>query len=184
VRSLDGDMALIQSACDWFMGREDIGMVFARDDLVDSLPGSLPQSLVMHGHARDPELFFLMRASDDPDKWGLPGQSGLIAGVELGGGMHGGLNRYELTTTLIVQTPEGRRGADASPVGLVDIAPTVADLLGVPMSAAGAPLPLFEARADGPQTELHEASRAGYSQELHRSLVEGRVYLDHGRRRE
>lgn len=180
VRSLDGDMTLIGGACDWLMGRDDIGMVFARDDLVDSLPGSLPQSLVMHGHARDPELFFLMRASDDPDKWGLPGHCGLIAGVELGGGMHGGLNRHELTTTLIVQTPDGRRGTDASPVGLVDIAPTIADLLGVPMSAAGAPLPLFEAGAVQHTTEVIEASRAGFAQELHRNRVGGRTYLDHG----
>lgn len=182
LRSLDGDMALIQSACDWLMGRDDIGMVFARDDLVDSLPGALPQSLVMHGHARDPELFFLMQASDATDKWGLPGQCGLIAGVDLGGGMHGGLNRYELTTTLIAQTPDGRRGADASPVGLVDIAPTIANLLGVPMSAAGAPLPLFAPRGAQGASDVFKSSRSGFAQELHRNTINGRIYLDHGRR--
>ena len=182
VRSLDGDMALIQSACDWLMGRDDIGMVFARDDLVESLPGSLPQSLVMHGHARDPELFFLMRASDAPDKWGLPGQCGLIAGVELGGGMHGGLNRYELTTTLIVQTTDGRRGTDASPVGLVDIAPTIAELLDVPMSAAGAPLPLFAPRGALHTPDVIHAGRPCFAQELRRNTIGDRIYLDHGYR--
>lgn len=182
IRSLDGDMGLINAACDWLTARDDIGMVFARDDLVHSLPGTLAQSLVMHGHARDPELFFLMRASDDLDEWGLPGQSGLIAGVELGGGMHGGLNRYELTTTLLVQTPDGRRDMDASPVGLVDIAPTIADLLDVPMIAAGAPLPLFEPRAAPITSEVTRGGRASFVQEIKRNLVEGRVYLDHGRR--
>ena len=182
LRSLDGDMALVRDACDWLMGRDDIGMVFARDDLAPGLPGALPQSLVMHGHARDPELFFLMRSSDDADTWGLPGQGGLIAGVPLGGGMHGGLNRYELTTTLVVQAPDARQGRDAGPVGLVDIAPTIADLLGVPMPAAGAPLPLTKARTTPATEQVFEGRRDGFVQKVQRNLVDGRVYLDHGGR--
>ncbi|QBF30188.1 alkaline phosphatase family protein [Thalassococcus sp. S3] len=182
IRSLNGDSGLCAAACDWLMNRDDIGLVFARDDLVESLPGTLPQSLVMHGHDRDAELYFTMRASDETDKWGLPGQCAFISDVELGCGIHGGLNRYELTTTLIVKTPDGRRGRDASPVGLVDIAPTVAELLGVRMSAAGAPLPLFEPRAALHKVEVASTSHAGYSQELRLNLIDGRAYIDHGNR--
>jgi phosphonoacetate hydrolase len=175
-------VGLIRAACDWLMARADIGMVFARDDLVDALPGSLPQSLVMHGHPRDPELFFLMRSSDRPDKWGLPGQGGLIAGVPLGAGMHGGLNRYELNTTLVVQAPDARQGTDASPVGLIDIAPTIAGLLGLAMQADGAPLPLFEARPSTATPQVFREGREGFTQELRRNIVDGRAYLDHGGR--
>ena len=182
IRSLDSDRGLIEAACDWLMGREDIGMVFARDDLLETLPGSLPQSLVMHGHPRDPELFFLMRSSDDPDSWGLPGQGGLIAGVPLGGGMHGGLNRYELSTTLVVQTPEGRRGKDISPVGLVDMAPTIADLLGLEMQADGVPLPLSEKRKTTATPQVFREGRDGFAQELRRNTIDGRAYLDRGGR--
>jgi len=182
IRSLDGDMGLIHAACDWLMARDDIGMVFARDDLVDTLAGSLPQSLVMHGHPRDPELFFLMRSSDDPDNWGLPGQGGLIAGVSPGGGMHGGLNRYELTTTLLVQAPDARHGTDASPVGLIDIAPTIAGLLGLVMQADGTPLPLFEALTTKATPQVLRESRDGFTQELRRNIVDGRAHLDHGGR--
>ncbi len=175
LRSLDGDMGLIASACDWLMAREDIGMVFARDDLAGRLPGTLPASLVQHGHPRDPDLFFVMRSSDAPDPWGLPGQGGLIAGVELGGGMHGGLNRYELNTTLVLDVPGGRSGIDHSPAGLVDIAPTVASLLGLDMASAGAALPVFDARPAEIVPETHQESRGAFSQALHRHRVEGRV---------
>lgn len=184
IRGLDGDRGLIAAACDWLMSRDDIGMVFARDDLVDSLPGVLPQSLVHHGHPRDPELFFLMRSSGALDPWGLPGQGGLIAGVELGGGMHGGLNHYELATTLAVQVPDGRQGLDASPVGLVDIAPTIADLLGADLPAAGAPLPLFAPQDAEVTTEVVRASRTGFAQEVQRKQIAGRSYLEHGGRAE
>lgn len=182
VRSLDGDMGLIAASCDWLMSRDDIGMVFARDDLVDALPGTLPYSLVHHGHARDPEIFFLMRSCDDPDAWGLPGQGGLIAGVDIGGGIHGGLNRYELTSTLIVQTLDGRKGVDTSPVGLVDIAPTIADLLGLDMQAAGVLLPLFAPREPGITPEVYREGRTGFTQELHRNRVGACAYLDRGGR--
>ena len=182
IRGLGDDRGLIAASCDWLMGRDDIGMVFARDDLVDALPGTLPHDLVHHGHVRGPELFFLMRSSDAPDPWGLPGQGGLIAGVELGGGMHGGLNQYELATTLVVRTPEGRRGLDDAPTGLIDIAPTIAALLGVEMTANGAPLPLFEARADAVESQVFRAGRSGFTQELRRNMVGGRAYLDHGGR--
>lgn len=182
LRSLDGDMGLIASACDWLMSRADIGMVFARDDLAAGLPGTLPVSLVHHGHPRGPELFFIMRSSDDPDHWGLPGQGGLIAGVGLGGGMHGGLNRHELNTTLVLDVPDGRAGVDRTPVGLVDIAPTVAALLGVEMGAAGAVLPVFAAGDRAVSAECHSAKRGGFQQELHRNRVDGRAYLDWGGR--
>jgi hypothetical protein len=164
------------------MSREDIGMVFARDDLAAGLPGTLPVSLVHHGHPRGPELFFVMHSSNDPDPWGLPGQGGLIAGVELGGGMHGGLNRYELNTTLVLEVPDGRTGIDRTPVGLVDIAPTVAALFGLEMHAAGAALPVMSERPSAIVPETHQESRGAFSQELRRHSVDGRVYLDQGGR--
>ena len=182
LRSLDGDMGLIMSACDWLMSREDIGMVFARDDLAASLPGTLPVSLVHHGHPRGPELFFIMHSTDDPDPLGLPGQGGLIAGVELGGGMHGGLNRYELNTTLVLDVPDGRTGIDQTPVGLIDIAPTVAALLGLEMHAAGTALPVVSERPAETGSETHHESRGAFSQVLFRYRVDDRVYLGQGGR--
>lgn len=182
LRSLNGDMGLIASACDWLMCREDIGMVFARDDLTAVLPGTLPLSLVQHGHPRGPEIFFVMRSSDDTDPWGLPGQGGLIAGVELGGGMHGGLNRYELNTTLVLDVPGGRTGIDHMPVGIVDVAPTVAMLLGLDMASAGAALPVMTERSSEILPETHRESLGAFSQELQRHRVDGRVYLDQGGR--
>ena len=182
LRSLDGDFGLVHSACDWLMDRPDIGMVFARDDIADKLPGTLPMSLVHHSHPRDPDVFFLMRSSDAPDAHGVPGTGGLIAGVPLGGGMHGGLNRFELTTTLIVQTPGGRIGRDDVPVGLIDIAPTICDLLDVHFEATGRGLPLFAPESEEVTTEHHSDGRAGFEQRLTRRLVNGHCYLSHGGR--
>ncbi len=182
VRSLDGDHGLIEAAGAWLMSRDDIGMVFARDDIADSLPGTLPMSVVNQGHPRAPELFFLMRASDAPDRHGVKGTCGLIAGVPLGGGMHGGLNRHELKTTLIMRTPGGRPGKDPCPAALVDIAPTVCDLLDVPFEATGRILPLFEPDKATVGTETLSNGCGAFRQFLHRIHVGNAILIDHGGR--
>lgn len=52
--------------------------------------------------------------------------------VPVGGGMHGGLNRFELNTTLIARG-SGFAAAvqDDGPRGIIDIAPTVLSVLGL-----------------------------------------------------
>jgi arylsulfatase A-like enzyme len=68
------------------------------------------------------------------------------------------------------------------PVGLVDIAPTVCDLLGADMIAAGHPLPLFEPAKSHVVPEVFRDGRGPFMQELRRHNVDGRVYLDNGAR--
>ena len=105
---------------------------------------------------------------------------GLIVGVAPGGGMHGGLNRHEMVTTLIVKAPVGRRGVDTTPFGLVDIALTIAWLPGVDTPSADISLLNLEDVARAVNAEVCRALRGGHPQALHRSVLDGRTYLDCG----
>ncbi len=118
-------------------------MVFADPDVV---PGALSPAAVHQTHARSAPLLYVMRSRDGPGPGGIPGIGVYTGGVPLGGGMHGGLNRYEMNTVLGIAVPDGRRGEiDDTPASLIDIAPTVLDLLGVTFRSAGRVLPIFEA---------------------------------------
>ena len=132
-RMLTDDMSMPRVTAQWLMQRDEIGMVFARDDLVEDIEGSLPLTLVNLNHPRAPELMYVMRSSDAPDPYGLPGTGLMTGGVPVGGGMHGGLNLHELNTVLTINAPDGRQGDVHFACGLIDVAPTVLGLLGFPV---------------------------------------------------
>lgn len=169
VRPLGEERRLAVEAAAWLMERDEIGMVFARDDLLDAIPGALPLSAVALDHHRAAPLVYVMRSDDGPDPFGLPGR-GLMTGggVPVGGGMHGGLNRHEMATTLILGVPDGARGAsDARPCGLPDIAPTVLALLGLDASGcAGSPLPWDGSAAPEAAIEVLRAGSGSFAQVL------------------
>ena len=55
-----------------------------------------------------------MRSQEEPGPGAIPGVRDYTGGVSLGGGMHGGLDRYEMSTVLGVSVPDGRRGINES----------------------------------------------------------------------
>ncbi|CAM5274888.1 hypothetical protein FALB51S_00260 [Frigidibacter albus] len=100
IRCLHDEAGLVPDLAAWMMAQPEIGMVFARDDLLPRVPGALPLSVVKLDHARAPSLFYVMRSDNGPDHFGLPGRGLKTGGVAVGGGMHGGLNRHEMATVL------------------------------------------------------------------------------------
>jgi len=106
-------------------------------------PGTFDLALVNADHPRSAPLLLGLRGGDGPDPAALPGHS-LIVGKDFprGGGMHGGLHRREMANLVALRHRGVRPGEDPAPVGLIDIAPTVLDLLGVAPLApmAGQPL--------------------------------------------
>src|SRR6202008_551673 len=100
--------------------------------------GSFALPLVDLGHRRQPDLVYVLRSGNEADPYGNPGL-GLItkSDVPVGGGMHGGLNRYELNAVLVVKGRGSEPGrTETGPSGIIDIAPTVLGLLGLGPAAS------------------------------------------------
>lgn len=178
LRALDVDPVPLRDAAAWLLEQPEVTAVFARDALSAELPGTLPQSLVRHGHARQPDLFYIMRSDTGPDAYGLPGRRAYTGGVPLGGGMHGGLNRHEMSTTMIWQVPGGRSGIEDAPAALVDVAPTLAALMGLDLSADGRALPVMEADPERSEPLTTEGQGGNGRFVLRRNRLGGRIYLD------
>ena len=184
LRLLVDDCGLSAALADWLMARPEIGMVFARDDVAEAIDGALPLSAAALDHPRAPDLVYVAGCEGAEDRWGLPGRGLATGGPPVGGGMHGGLNRGELATVLMVSAPEGAAGvSDARPCGLVDVAPTALALLGLDAAGCdGAALPLDAEAAPPVETEELEATRPGFRQRLLRRAIAGRRYLAEGGR--
>jgi hypothetical protein len=133
-------------------------------------------------------VLFTLRSDGRPSAAGLPGTILYDGALERGAGIHGGLSRAELRTLLLFGGSRIRPGSSEVPAGIVDIAPTVLALLGLPGAATMDGRILSEA-IDGldPPTaartsETWEAAGAGYAQRLSRLRLGEHVWLDEGGR--
>lgn len=140
IRVLDGAMDRRDTVARWLMAQDFIGMVFTPSDepVRGSVEGTFSTRLVHLDHIRQPELVYVLRSDETADAHGLPGLGLITGGVPVGGGMHGGLNRHELNTVLMLSGngASGQSGISNAACGIVDIGPTILDLLGVPALAA------------------------------------------------
>ncbi|HEY4252259.1 MAG TPA: alkaline phosphatase family protein [Roseomonas sp.] len=133
-----------------------------------AVPGSFDLALLGAAHPHAPAVVAQLRSSEAPDPYGLPGVS-LIAGTDLplGGGMHGGLNRAEMANLIALRLPGRAAGeTEARPVSLIDLAPTMLGLLGLPPLPSMVGHDMLGAPAARPE-RLLETGAGQYRQALH-----------------
>ncbi|AJY46243.1 alkaline phosphatase family protein [Martelella endophytica] len=175
---------------DWLVRQDFCGLVFANG--IDGAPiaGALPWSSVRNDHARGADVGFTLIATDSSTHYGPDIDSCLFAAwITPGGGMHGGLNRGELSTVLAAQGPAYRKAfRSETPCWLPDIIPTVLTTMGLETDGTEG-RPLVEALVgDDPrfgvapavETRTLSASLNGHEQHLRQWVIEGRTIVDCG----
>ena len=158
----DHDAALVAKAVGFLESRGEVGAIFV-DDRYGALPGTLPLSAI---HARNlegknPDIILSYDYDADAVVDGTPGTE--MAGVLNGNGyrgMHGSFSPRDVHNTLFAAGPDFRAGfKDALPTGNVDVAPTIARILGLPLPHAQG-RPLLEALNGGaPVTDYQVAAK-------------------------
>jgi predicted AlkP superfamily pyrophosphatase or phosphodiesterase len=164
------------------------GVLFSR------LPidGTFPMEQIRYDGAGkgSPDFVVAMRWSPDLNENGFPGMI-VSTGGGRGGGTHGSLSRYDMNNTLVASGPDLKRGVISEvPSGNIDLAPTVLDLLGIPVPSTMDGRVLRESftsfTGPAPQVkeERHEAARTlgfmEWKQYLKTSQVDGALYFDEG----
>ena len=173
-----------QAAIDVLSDLDWVGLIFADGDEGRPLEGALPWSLVGNGHPRGPDVGFTLRATQ-PSAGAAADQCYFAAHIQPGGGMHGGLNRGELSTILAGAGPAFKAGFRSEvPCWLPDIAPTVMTILGLPTHGMEGRA-LGEALIGGPpapdvERKLQSLSHRGHEQHLSYWQVGGRTIVDCG----
>jgi phosphonoacetate hydrolase len=170
IRILEGGTARRDAIASWLREQDLLGMLFskARNEVEGEVEGSFALPLVDLGHRREPDLVYVLRSGNEADPYGNPGLGLITKGdVPIGGGMHGGLNRYELNTVLMVQGDgfaPGRTEHDLC--GIVDIGPTVLGLLGLAPAASMAGHSLATAKGIALRPRSFETGAGGFRQML------------------
>lgn len=121
----------------YFQTSDVAGVLFTRA----ALPGTFPLAAGLVDSPSAPDVVVSLRWNDHKNPYGVAGAIVGDIGLPVGHGMHGTLSRYDLHNTLIANGPDFVAGLqDQFPSGNIDVAPTVAWILGVP------PQPSFDGR--------------------------------------
>ena len=132
----DHDTTTVASAVKFLQSREEIGAIFVASSY-GNLPGTLPLDLVKleNSAGRNPDIV----ASYDYDETAtIQGLQGIeFESAQNNRGMHGSFSPIDVHNTLVAMGPRFKAGAqDTLPSGNVDVAPTVAAILGVALAQA------------------------------------------------
>lgn len=154
------------------------------------LPGALPLEAAGVDHPRTARVLYTLKSTNRPGATGLPGLTTMDNAVPLkiGGGSHGGLNLAELSTVLMLAGSAVQPGVSQRPAGLVDIAPTILALLGLPGGETMDGRVIEEALVGHHQVnatyspETWEAHQGGFAQRIARWRMGRHIWLDHGER--
>ncbi|HYV64920.1 MAG TPA: alkaline phosphatase family protein [Myxococcales bacterium] len=146
----DHDPALVRRAIRFLQGRSEVGALFV-DPRYGKIPGTLPLGAIHAESAgRNPDILLSYDYDEDAVIAGVPGieYGGMLQGNAYRG-MHGSFSPRDVHNVLIAAGPDFRRGVKSTlPSGNVDIAPTVARILGLSLQPTDG-RPLLEAMEGG-----------------------------------
>lgn len=183
IRLREGDRTDVARIAQWLMEQPSIGHVFSRaaNEVEGEVEGTLSLGLMGSGHAeRQPDLMFILKSALAADQYGLPGLGAMTPGdVPLGGGMHGGINRHELNTVLIVADGNGNGAGAVSqePAGIIDITPTVLGLLGLAPAATMVGRNLARPAREEARISRHSAEAGDFTQHVDIVEQDGRRFI-------
>jgi hypothetical protein len=146
----DSDPKLIQAIVQWLQTQSWCGPLFTREGQL----GTLPHSSVGIDHRRAPDIALALHNDDAVNAHGIAGTCLHDAKrYPVGGGLHGGLHRFELSNWLAMNGSAFRSGYESPlPAGIIDILPSVLTLLNLPIPPNVQGRVLHEALAG--QTEI------------------------------
>ena len=169
-------------------GSDFAGVIFTRD----ALPGTFAMGAAHIDSPDAPDIAVSLRWNDDKSATGFPGLVVSDGGRKPGQGTHATLSRYDMHNTLVAAGRDFQKGwRDEMPTGNVDLAPTIAHLLGLPRPtqmdgrvlyesflglAAQLPPPPVTQRVEAKQ----ENAGARWSQYLQVTHYWGVDYIDEG----
>ena len=137
------DPERVRAAVRFLQSHEEYGAIFV-DERYGDIPGTLPLSIVHleNAEGRNPDIVVGYTFDEHAMIQGMPGIEFQGVYNHISRGMHGSFSPIDVHNTLIASGPDFREDfTDTLPSGNVDVAPTIARILGIALpQAEGRPL--------------------------------------------
>ena len=145
----------VENIVRFLQSREEFGAIFV-DDNYDNISGTFKMSAVHleNTAGRNPDIIVSYNFDKDAEVQGLPGTE--YESMQGNRGMHGSFSPVDVHNTLIAFGPDFKSGMkDEFPSGNIDVAPTIAHLLGLPLPDTDGRV-LFEAIKNSRENWINE----------------------------
>jgi arylsulfatase A-like enzyme len=177
----------------FIQSREWGGVVFSEGrtagDARGAVEGTFSLELIHVANAvRGPDLLFTFPWTSNANAFGVPGTdlASISGGAKLYASDHGSMSPWNVRNTFLAWGAGfKKRTTVRTPVGNVDVAPTILALLGISENAHLDGRVLAEALADGPDAEqiavvtrVQTVEAGGYAAAIQVSEADGRRYVD------
>ena len=137
------DPERVGAAVRFLQSHEEYGAIFV-DERYGDIPGTLPLSIVHleNAEGRNPDIVVSYTYDEHAIVQGMPGIEFQGVAGHISRGMHGSFSPIDVHNTLLAFGPHFRESfTDTLPSGNVDVAPTIAKILGIELpNADGRPL--------------------------------------------
>ena len=176
------DQQIIERLLEFLQQSDFAGVIFT----CEAHPGSFTFAQAMLPTRDAPDILVACRWKETPNEFGVPGAIASDIGHTAGQGSHATLSPFDMHNTLLVSGPDFRQGwVDESPTGNIDLAPTIAAILGLPTPEKMDGRILSEAFRDGkpaPPAASHtlESRNGAWHQTLRLTTVGETTYLVEG----
>lgn len=130
------DAATLAPLVKWLYAQPWVDLVFRGFDDAQTIPGTLPLSALWNGATNDrhPLLAVSPAWSDMTNEFGVAGTVSALTTQSALRSSHGSVSPYDMHAFLLASGPSFREGiATSVPTGAVDLAPTVLDILRMPI---------------------------------------------------
>ncbi len=182
--------ASMRDVVNWLLDQPWCGPVFTSggNGMIGGVKGTLDHALLSLTHPRTPEVYYVMKANDTPDRWGWPGSCYFNEdAIPIGGATHGGLHPIEMNNLLALGGSTFKQGyVSPWPAGHTDIAPTILQAFGInaPSSMTGRALTEAYSRLatepPQPQSVTYISESRSRRQHLNLWNVGATTYIDRG----
>jgi predicted AlkP superfamily pyrophosphatase or phosphodiesterase len=152
----DRDPERIRMAVHFLQSHEEYGAIFV-DERYGDIPGTLPLSRVRleNTEGRNPDIVVGYSFDENAMIQGMPGIEFEGVSSSSNHGMHGSFSPRDVHNTLLASGPDfAEHYTDMLPSGNVDVAPTIAKILGIELPQADG-RPLLEALRGGAHVDAH-----------------------------
>ena len=167
---------------------EAVGPIFTGARGAPVLPGTLALAAIGADGEYAPDIVFSKTWDSEPNEHGYPGTTWSMMLPAANAASHGTMALWDIRNTLIAAGPDFKHGLTSDvPAGVIDIAPTLLHVMGLPRPEGLDGRVLGEALAEGPAPSAVAVERSelraeldGYRQTVRFSTVGETRYLDLG----